>query len=333
MSSFRSFAEHSMLRDASQKQVIQKFSFIESVNLSRMIKMADRVAPEMDRDRGFNFIPQISLSSSSQTPEKCTESKAIKTNALANLSNLDASSLNLREIAKYSVLNRPTDNDAPSRNYLGKILFALSVSYCLFVLWWLFGHEGSKFMTHLMGGKYITLSQSEVKFIDHMERSLFTLERQLEAEKSKSEQEDQVVYVPVYTPSQNTPNVPAIVTVAPPTSTATFQPNLPSTPEPLAIPAPPPLPEPAALSASAPQSSATIAATVTKPIAQHTLIGILELGAGKSAALVKVNGQTRRFGLGEEINNSGWILESISDQTAQINYQGQLRSIAVGETF
>jgi hypothetical protein len=334
-----------MLRDASQKQVIQKFSFIESLNLSRMIKMADRVAEEIEPDRGFNFIPQISLNSSAQIPEKvavssttqsdsASVSTAIKTNPLANLSNLEASSLNIGEIAKYSALN-PTanNNDAPTRNYLGKILFALSLSYCLFVLWWLFGHEGSKLITHLMGGKYITLSQSEVKFIDHMERSLDTLDRQLETEKSKSDQEDQVVYVPVYTPSQNTPHIPTPSTVVPSGSASTLQPTLPPTPETLEIPAPPPLPAPASVPNPVTESSTTIESTVTKPIAEHTLIGILELGAGKSAALVKVNGQTRRFGLGEAISDSGWILESINDQTAQINYQGQLRSIAVGETF
>ena len=59
----------------------------------------------------------------------------------------------------------------------------------------------------------------------------------------------------------------------------------------------------------------------------------MELGENKSAALVQVKGQTKRVWLGERINNDGWILESVGNETANITYQGQIRSISVGEVF
>ncbi|MEN9870331.1 MAG: hypothetical protein RLZZ171_1319, partial [Cyanobacteriota bacterium] len=103
---------------------------------------------------------------------------------------------------------------------------------------------------------------------------------------------------------------------------------------PLAIPAPPPLPAPTPITDhadnSAPSNQVAIA---PKPNINHTLMGVLELGGDRSAALVKVQGQTRRVWLGEEINNDGWILESIANQQANISYQGEVRSISVGETF
>ncbi len=329
-------AEHSMLRDASQKQVIQKFSFIESINVSRKIEAEkQKLSEEVDVDQAFNFLPQAVSNSSAHVSERVAASNmdrqdsaivstAIENDSLTHLSKSNASNPGIGEIVKYSELNQPVY--APkSPNYLGKILFALACSYGLFVLWWLFGYQGSKFVTRMMGGKHIVLSQSDVEFIDYMERSLVSLDRELEAKKS-NEKEDKVVYVPVYTPQNNTPKIttPQVVAQSQPIPT----------PQALKIPAPPPLPSSTPVPENnAPQASETIGAIDTQPVVKHTLTGILELGVGKSAALVKVNGQTRRFWLGEEINSSGWILESIANQTAKINRQGQVRSIAVGETF
>jgi len=331
-----------MLRDAIQKQVIHKFSFIESLKLPQNASVADRVSQEIDVDQAFNFVPQANFKSA-HVQEKVaapntninqqdsalvsTVSTGIKNDTLAHLSNSDPSELDITEIVRHSALNYPPDNYLQkNHNYLGKILFALACSYCLFVVWWLFGHQGSKFVTHMMGGKHITLSKSDLKFIDSMERSLDTIERELDAKKSDSEAENQVVYVPVYTPKNRTPT--------PPQTAAVAQPQ-PAPIEALKIPAPPPLPAPAPVAENnSPQPSATTGAIAsTQPVTKHTLTGILELSPGQSAALVKVNGQTRRFWLGEEISNSGWILDSVTNQTAKINRQGQIRSIAVGETF
>ena len=337
-----------MLRDASQKQVIQKFSFIEDVDASRGIKTANQQVGdeiEVDVDRAFNFIPQTNSASMSVSEESeasksdksdraiATTTNAVKANTLARLTKSDVSELNLAEKIRYSALNYPIGNKvSPKRNYLGKILFALSCSYSLFVLWWLFGHQGIKLVTHLTGGRYITLSQSDVKFIDHLEKSLATLDRELAAEKADSN-EDRVMYVPVYTPQNSPPTIPAPVTFSKPQPASTTKTGFPPTPPALKIPAPPPLPT----STSIPESKSNVASHASdtlKPVAiKHTLTGILDLGVGKSAALIRVNGQTRRFWIGEEIGNSGWILESVTNQTAKINDRGRIRSIAVGETF
>lgn len=334
-----------MLRDASQKQTIQKFSFIESLTLPKNTKPKHKETWEaIDVGQAFNFVPHTSHKSSVSNKEKAASTisqadyalvTAVKAANLANNSNLAANNSypGIEEIVKYSALNYPPPKQQKNPQYLGKILFALASSYCLFVLWWLFGHQGTKFITHMMGGRYIALSQSDAEFIDYVERSLVTLDRKVEAQKSKSDQENKVVYVPVYTPKTSKPSIPSPVAFAKP------QPLTPQTtssaPQTLKIPAPPPLPTPTPISRNNAVSrvSPSTSSIKTQAAIRHTLMGILDLGIGKSAALIKVNGQTRRFWIGEEINNSGWILDSISSQSAKINNQGQVRSISVGETF
>lgn len=322
-----------MLRDANHQQVIQKFSFIESLNSSRGIPPSDeqilsKITPQPDLDRAFNFLPQ----SDSQTSqgELAVVAAAWSSDQTPNPGG---------KIVPYSIASAsaprhnplPHHYQPPNRNYLGKILFALTCSYGLFVLWWLFGHQGSKLLTWVTGGQQIILSQSDVEFIDYLERSLDYIEQQLEAKPTNGESEKQIVYVPVYTPNSTPPNFP-VATIPQPQVAA---------PEPvseaLKIPAPPPLPEPTPLptpvDVSPPSTTPQVAVSSTQPKIQYTLIGILELGTDKSAALVKVDGQTRRVWQGEKIGNSDWVLESVTNQTVTINHQGQLREIAVGETF
>jgi hypothetical protein len=191
-------------------------------------------------------------------------------------------------------------------------------------------------LTTLTGGKNIVLSKSDVEFIDYMERSLDQIDRQVAANKKTSEE---VVYVPVYTPAPARPNIPSnnLPLAIPNSSIPNIPPPLPA--EPLAIPEPPPLPAPTPIadnannSAPVEQIKQNQTAIATQPKIGHTLIGVFELGSDRSAALVKVQGQTRRVWVGEEINTDGWILESISNQRANISYRGEVRSISVGETF
>lgn len=290
-----------MLRDANHQQAAQQFSFIESLSLS-----------QSDRHDGQTF----KTSSQSNSAIVASESTATIDTNWYQLS--DDYSLNLSEILKDTVVTPPANEYKPKRNYLGKILFALSCSYGAFVLWWVFGHEGSKILAMVTGGKHITVSKSDLEFIDYMERSLDTIDRQLEA--NTADVDEELVYVPVYTP--NAAPEPQISSSTLPTIP---QPNIPL--QSLKIPAPPPLPEP---TQPAPTPEA---AKPTKPAIKHTLTGILELGGDKSAALIKVDGQTRRFWLGEKIGSSGWTLESITNQTAKISDGAEVRTIAVGETF
>lgn len=338
-----------MLRDASQQQVIEKFSFIESLNLSRKTRQTPK--PPLDKLNTDQTCPWLQQSDSSApavtaTPEeRKTEASAIVPTAnsadisstiSANWYQTDvmASSLSLAEIinatSEHSGNNYTDHNRSKKRNYLGKILFALASSYCLFVVWWIFGHQGNKIITMLSGGKQIVLSESDIEFFDYMERSLSKIDRQQQAQK-EADGNEEVVYVPVYTPAPATAQFPQITSNNLPTTTlpsngaSTPTPPKPEPTQALKIPAPPPLPEPAPISNQI--------ATTNKPKIKHTLIGVLELGEDKSAALVNIQGKTRRVWLGEEINNQGWILESVGNQRANISYQEQVRSISVGETF
>lgn len=345
-----------MLRDKSYCQVSQEFSFIESLSLSRS---KNRHSPsnlgKLNTDQALSFQQQrishhdhddkILLTKTQKTQK---QPSAIVTTSTATT--IDRNwyqptadySLNLAEIIHATKNNYPESNLRSSLNssarsdYLGKMLFALACSYSLFVLWWLFGHQGQNWLIGLTGGKNMVLSKSDVEFIDYMERSL----NQIERIAAKQKTNEQVVYVPVYTPAPTTPivsNNSNLPLALPNSSHPDIPPPQLAPAEPLAIPSPPPLPAPTPITDSSGNSGNSAqnnqVAIAPKPSIKHTLMGVLELGGDRSAALIKVQGQTRRVWLGEEINHDGWILESIANQQANISYQGEVRSISVGETF
>ena len=323
-----------MLRDASQRQAIQKFSFIRSLNLSRASQSQPSELGKLNTDRAFCFQQRQKPESGKLAAQKSSQPAAIiatsETTATIDRHWYAAESdysLSLAEIVNSSTGNSYLDADrnsdySSSARRIGKIVFALACSYGLFVSYWLFGHQGSKLLTMLTGGKQIVLSKSEVEFIDYMEQSLAQIDRQIAA---REKNDGEVVYVPVYTPNQAANNTPLS---ALPSSTPTPAPSAP-----LAIPAPPPLPSPTPTPILSSPSSSPNMAIATKPQINHTLTGILELGGDRSAALIKVGGKTRRIWLGEKIHTDGWILESVGNQQATIELQGQVRSISVGETF
>ena len=303
-----------MLRDASHRQAIQKFSFISSLNLSRVNQRHSR------SDSSQFLATQTSKETAQQTAAIVTTSEATATIDRNWYEPTPDYSLSLAEIINATTENRlkPSANSTAS---FGKIIFALACSYGLFVSYWVFGHQGSKILTLLTGGKQVVLSQSEVEFIDYMERSLARIDRQIAAQ-----DDGEVVYVPVYTPSP-TPNNSLPTVSQSPNPPAISEPQ-PAPTAPLAIPAPPPLPSPPPVA----EAENTAIAAKPKPQIDHTLIGVLELG-NRSAVLVEVGGKTRRIWLGEKIHTDGWILKSIGDRQATISHEGQVRSISVGETF
>ena len=305
-----------MLGDTSSQQATQKFSFIESLDLS---KSNQHQKASTSKNRVVNDNQEASALT-------VTEDNASSINSGWYDLDTAAYDLDIAEIIQQCAVDNSSQLSS-KRSYLGKIVFALACSYCLFVLWWLFGHYGIKILTALTGGKQIVLTKSDVQFIDYMERSLDSIDRKIEANKL-DRGEDEIVYVPMYTPAKPQSQ---IANNSLPSSIANIAQPEPSTPQALKIPAPPPLPAPAPTPIPDNESSIEVATNI-KPI-KHTLMGILELGENQSAALVKVEGKTRRFWLGQEIGNSGWVLNSIENQNAKISNHGQVRSIGVGETF
>ena len=322
-----------MLRDASHHHTIQKFSFIESISSSRAQNHHSQGNFIEQNTEAFKIQQENQTTLAAQTEKNTPQTGALATTDDTVTINTNwyqpeqDYSLNLAKIlyATTDTLEPQTNSQfsSPNKNW-GKILFALACSYCIFVIWWVFGHQGNNLWVNLTGGKNVVLSKSDVEFIDYLERSLNKIDRKIAANKKSSEE---VVYVPVYTPSAPE-RVASNVSSVPLSSLPITSTNIPTPPAPLPIPAPPPLPAPTPIATPAPDKE-----VASKPQISHALIGVLELGEGRSAALVKVQGKTRRIWVGEEIHADGWILESIGNQRANISKGEQVRSISVGETF
>ena len=297
-----------MLRDASHRQVIQKFSFIDSLSVSQLRKnYAEASLGKLNTDLAFTF-QQRALDRHNRAiankiePDSSPESAAIVP-VSESAATIDTNWYQTKDeygLSLSEILNSTSDYIQPDTqklssksHYLGKILFALACSYCLFVLWWLFGHYGSKAIVAISGGKQIVLPKSEVEFIGYMERSLTNLERRAIA---NQKEQKETVYVPVYTPAPAPAPAPQIANNIPrpvlPNTTSAIVPTKPDPSEPLAIPAPPPLTSPTPINSSS-GNRETIASNIPAPV-DHTLTGVIELGDDRSAALVKVRGKTRR---------------------------------------
>ncbi len=163
------------------------------------------------------------------------------------------------------------------------------------------------------------------------------------------------VYIPVPQPQQPLalPAPPAAARPSiPAPSVAAARPSIPAPPAARpAAPAPaaarPAVPTPAAARPSAPVSPQSTASAPTPrsaaattsaatpppaPAANHTLVGLLELG-DRSAALFEINGNTQRINVGEAIGASGWALVSVANQEAVVRRNGEVRSVYVGQKF
>ena len=101
------------------------------------------------------------------------------------------------------------------------------------------------------------------------------------------------------------------------------KPSIPAPPKAVTQPSTPP-PPPAVETSPTAQSAL--------PVANHTLVGLLELG-DNSAALFEINGITQRIKIGESIGASGWALVSVANQEAVVRRNGEVRSVFVGQKF
>lgn len=241
-------------------------------------------------------------------------------------------------------------------HYLDKILLIFATGYLCLVFWWLFTSKNALLPLAFLSPQD-NISQADAEFIDYMKQSLEVIDRQVVAKQSSaktaaSNKTSEIVYVPVYTPtptanSNNPNNLPPLLSPPPPPN------NLTALKPPIStIKIQPPIPPSEAVkvkttptesslknaetsvteSISESNTPREIAAATITPNIEHTLVGLMELKEG-SAALFKIAGVTQRIWLGEEIENTGWVLDSVANQKAKISYQGKILTLSVGETF
>ena len=242
----------------------------------------------------------------------------------------------------------PAPNSAPltrDQRYLDKIFFTVACGYFLFVLYWLLGYKNPQFpkvFAFITGQPQVTISQSDAEFLDYMKRSLEVIDRKLLAQqkeittasKNNSSNND-IVYVPVYTPNPSTQaqNSTPIPLPPPPPPTARF-----NTPVANITPPPPPQIE-LETSVNISDNLESLATATTpevapavKPTKNYTLVGLMQLGA-KPTAMFKGKGGTKRVAIGQNIDDSGWKLQAIKERNVVIIRQGQYRTIEIGERF
>ena len=348
-----------MSEDTSNLQVIEKFSFIYTLTHSRnktTRQLAKKVAVDIEKSTDkphHEPCRQLvhSPSSDSVTISSILGFPHLAANNGASLGLLDESidryTLDLPEHLKSS-----SEDDRSSRfifRHLGKIVFVLSSGYFIFVACWLAGHNyyGQLFpfsaLRTILNSSEQQISAADLEFIDYMERSLASIERDLETELNNSATQPEnsdVVYIPVY----NLTNVNSASKTHNPETTLPLNSSANNSPLPIpVIPPPPPIKAPRSTVPST--STKTTSPTATSPspvninsnptpspVKDYTLLGIVELGK-RSAALFKVDGVTKRVWVGEKLDRKGWVLDSVVDQKAKIVRQGKIRYLSVGEKF
>ncbi|UBF29024.1 hypothetical protein K9N68_14995 [Kovacikia minuta CCNUW1] len=136
-------------------------------------------------------------------------------------------------------------------------------------------------------------------------------------------------------PAPSIPGVPTLGTAKTPAATGRIYipvyqapPGSPSAPTATA-PNVTPLPNP-------PTSTGSTAVRTPIPLSvpgvARTLEGVVDMGE-QSAILVKINGVTQRFRLGESIGSSGWALVEVSKNQAIVRRNGEVRSLFIGQSF
>ncbi len=239
--------------------------------------------------------------------------------------------------------------------YLDKILFGVAFTSFLAVLGWLI-FEGKidiqRFLpqsapsSSLPQDTVATGSEVDPEFLNYMQRSLELIENQPQTGQAlppapgtidpvtgnPTAPQVQWVPYPVYIPYNPGGNSTASSLLPPPPATN-------PSPAPQAQPAPqaetqaPPQPQASPSPAEAPEASEPAPAVAPLPSTVHTLVGVIELGDGSTAALFKIDGTTQRIGEGEPIGDSGWTMVSAANQNAVIRRNGEVRSVYVGQEF
>lgn len=228
-----------------------------------------------------------------------------------------------------------------------KVLFAVASVYFVGAVVWLVSRDRLPFLGVSQASIPETESSSspaQTQFIAYLQRSLATIDRQAALKQSATTPSSKPVAMQAPStpnPPQNTPQIieRVYIPIYPQNQSANSAnpiPNSPLPPPPLNLAPPTPLetpqlstvpvltPEAAPLPQVAPQVAAAPSGS--------TLVGLLESG-DRSAALVNLDGITKRIQLGEPIGTSGWNLVGVQNQQAIVYRNGMTRSIDVGQKF
>ena len=354
----------SMSNNLSIEREIEKFSFIYNLTVchtrDRYSSAKHQFEQNSVKNIAQNSLPSSDDEQSSLVAERqhLEQSSALST---TNASNGNGSSLAISHPSTITndwypleldedyelnllSLNPISESDLENNSNLSKInldqLFLFgSLSYLIFVLWWLFAQTTGQNMLPFFTSNQKIIPQEDVEFISYIQRSLETIDRQLVAEKKASADEPDnptVVYVPVYSqaaanpmPSYSPPPSTQAIPLPPP-APSEFTALQPST----KIPLPPPPSEsakPKNAEISPPEDN-KLTTAIASPQITSTLVGLIELGEA-SAALFKIDGITQRIWLGENIENTGWVLESVTKEKATLTNQGKSRMLSIGESL
>ena len=350
-----------MTRDLSLAKETEQFSFIDTIAV-----YSEQNSISQDRYSTAENIPSKSHADVLEESLKPHKSSSKSSSALCStassdseLSDLLANSatisdewysidkLETNSVFEFAIAEELQNQQQKNTNsYLDKLFLFLSLGYLCFILWTVFGQNNSVFSLSLFTNKK-TISKADLEFIDYMERSLATIDRQLEQKESRSNKPtvaaskptSEIVYVPIYTPNQtvkpdNKITFPQLNTLPPPPPSKLSTIINPPVSN-IAIKSPPPPSELVPTKTTPTLESTTsskIAEQATVPQVKSSLIGIMELKEG-SAALFKINGVTQRIWLGEKIENTNWTLDSIVGQKAVISNNKNQRTVGVGEFF
>ena len=347
-----------MVRDSSLSRETEQFSFIRTIAVHPQGDNESNESNDLHshlsvKNDSHNLETSDVLALCKTSPKPQSSSLTIGGHATISdrwytLDSSDNSTLSTVVILPESELPEKSETKGFGR-YTDKICLIVAGGYLCFVFWWLFGSRNAMFPLVFLS-KQETISQADAEFIDYMKQSLEVIDRKVEKQQlsaskvaSSEEESSEVVYVPVYTPTptskaDNNPNLSQPNTLLPPPPppnqlAAIKPPVAPS--EAVEIKTTPAIPsiDTSVTESTPPQEvKPEIAAATTQAKRNHTLVGVMELTEG-STALFKVNGVTQRIGLGEKIENTGWVLDSVANQQVIISQRGKSLTLNVGEKF
>ena len=229
--------------------------------------------------------------------------------------------------------------EAPQKSRLGKLFDRFLMTTTVFSL---LGILGFVIYSYQRGADWLNLatntgtetapSQSDVEFLEYLDRSLEVIAKKVERNAESEASVDPIPDVsvlpaspPLLPPLTPAPTAGGLMNPSPGRVNViervyipyqTSQPSVPQIPQ----------------TAQVPQGTTLPQAQPPLPATSHVLVGLLELG-DRSAALFEINGVSQRVYLGEPIASSGWSLVSVSSDEARIRRNGEVRSIYIGQQF